>query len=348
MQSFPQATADLSFLELNKELMLEDLCLPKGTALPLFTDVLEEKISDGDLDLGTRELVSGILYLYGADPDFRDKELYKSVIEHVQPVYGLLLEILKESPYRALVMSRGLISLDLVEDGVYLLAAEACNELVKKGENYSPLAIELLKLEKPSWAVSYHQGYHYYHLEDYEHALFSWKRLLEQDAPEEIVSEVLSRLPLAERKKDYELGKQLLFKERYEEARQIFKSLLPEFPHWYELHFYYGLSLRFLEEYREALSTFYGLLQKHREDIHLYNELAICHLFVGEADKAKILLEEGLKLAPHPDLHLNLAISLYELGDRIEALEEIEKAQLLAPDDELIQSWKTHMRKDTQ
>ncbi len=348
MQSFPKATADLSFLELNKELSLEDLVLPQGTALPLFTEVLEEKISQGDLDLGTKELASGILYLYGADPDFKDKELYREIIGRVQPVYGLLLDTLKESPFRALVMTRGLISLGLEEEGMYLLAAEACNELVKEGQNYSELALAFLEKEDPSWGVSYHQGYHFFHLERYAEALEAWKRLLEQDAPEEIQTEVLTRIPLAERRQDYLRGKELLFKERFEEARQVFKSLLPDFPHWYELHFYYGLSLRFLEEYKEALSTFYSLLQHHREDIHLYNELAICHLFVGEAAEAKILLEEGLKLAEHPDLHLNLAIALFELKDQLGAFEEIKRAEQLAPDDELIQTWKEHMRKDRE
>lgn len=348
MQSFPKATQDLSFIQLNKELQIEDLILPKGMALPLLTESLEEKIQKNELDFGTKELTTGILFLYGADPNFPHRDLYRQMIQQVQPVYGLIYSNLETMPFKSLLMSLGLLNLQLQEKGIYLLAAEACNELIKQGEDYTSLALELLEKEDPSWGVSYHKGYLYYQKEDYSKALEAWKSMLQQNPPEEITAEILSHMALAEKKKDYLLGRELLFKERHEEARQMLKSLLPDFPHWYELHFYYGLSLRFLQEYREALSTFYGLLHQRRDDLHLYNELAICHLFLGEADKAKRLLEEGLKLADHPDLRLNLAISLYELGEKHEALEQLERAQGLAPDDELIQAWKEQMRKDDE
>lgn len=336
---------DLSFLQLRKDLQVGDILLPQGLNIPLYTKDLEEKIKKGDLDFGTREILEGILSLYGADKDFKDRDIYRPFVKKLQPLVPYLYEI-RDNTQKALIMALGLIHLELEEEGLYLFAAERCNDLIKEGFDYSDLALELLQKEKPSWPVGYHQGYLYYNKEDYQEALDAWRGILDEDLPLEIRDEVFSIMVLAEKKKEYLVARELLFKERYEEAMQVFKSLLIDFPHWYELHFYYGLSLRFLEHYSEALGVFYGLLHTKRDDIHLYNELAICHLFQQEAEEARLLLLEGLKLEDHADLRLNLAISLFELGDKKGALKEIDRAKELAPDDDLISQWQEHMRKD--
>ncbi|HZK10543.1 MAG TPA: tetratricopeptide repeat protein [Clostridia bacterium] len=342
---FKNVLEDLSFLQLRRDLRFGDLFLPKGLHLPLYTKQLEEKIKEGEMDFGTEEILEGILSLYGADKDFKDKELYQPFIKKLQPLLPYLYEK-RTNPKKALLMALGLIHLDLEEKGLYLFAAERCNDLIKEGLDCSELAMELLEKEKPSWPVGYHKGFLYYNKERYHKALEAWGEILDKELPTEIRDEVFSMMALADKKKEYLGGRELLFKERFEEARQVFKSLLADFPNWYELHFYYGLSLRLLEQNREALTVFYGLLQTKRDDIHLYNELAICHLFLQEAEEARVLLEEGLKLEESSDLRLNLAISLFELGSKKEALEEIQKAKKLAPEDELIDHWLEHMRKE--
>ncbi|NLY37318.1 MAG: tetratricopeptide repeat protein [Tissierellia bacterium] len=344
MTLFNKTLEDLSFLELRRELKLGDIILPKGLNLPLYTTVLEKKIKRGELDFGTEEILEGILSLYGADKDFKDKDIYRPFVKTLQPLLGYLYER-RDNPLKSLIMALGLIHLDLEEEGLFLFAAERCNDLIKEGYDYSDLALELLDKEKPSWPVGYHRGYLYYNKERYEEALRSWRGILDEELPTEIRDEVFSMMVLAEKKKEYLLGRELLFKERYEEARQVFKSLLIDFPHWYDLHFYYGLSLRFLEHHSEALGVFYGLLHTKRDDIHLYNELALCHLFLQEAEEARVQLIEGLKLADHPDLRLNLAISLFELGDKKAALTEINRAKGLAPEDELIDQWQDYIER---
>lgn len=347
MTPFKKILEELSFIQLRRGITAGGVALPKGLHLPLYTKRLEEKVKQGDLDFETREILEGVLSLYGADKDFRDKEIFIPLVQCLQPLLPFLYEY-REEPLKALVMALGLIHLGLEEKGVYLFAAERCNDLIKEGFDYSDLALELLSKESPSWAVSYHRGFLYYNKECYEEALEAWNSLLDEDFSVELRDEVYTMIALAEKKKEYLKGRELLFKERYEEARQIFKSLLIDFPHWYELHFYYGLSLRFLEEYSEALSVFLGLWHSKKDDIHLYNELAICYLFMQQPQEAQRFLQEGLALADHPDLRLNLAISFFEMGDKNAALEQIQCARSLAPEDSLILQWLQYMERGTE
>ncbi len=341
MKAFNSILGELSFLELRKDLAFDGFVLPQGLNIPIYTDRLEEKIKGGELDFSTKEVLEGVLSLYGADGDFRDKGFFKDFVSKLKPLIPFLYGI--EDPFRALVMALGVINLEIDEKGIFLFAAERCNDLIKAGEDYSELALSLLDLEEESWPVFYHRGFLYYNDELYLEALKEWEEALSYELAQEIRDEIFSMMALADKKKDYILGRELLFKDRFEEARQTFASLLLDFPHWYELHFYYALSLRLLEEYTQALGVFYKLLQERADDIYLYNEIAICHLFQEEPQEAVGILERGLGLADNPDLRLNLAIALDQLGERDEALKEIARARSLAPDDGLIRHWEEHL-----
>lgn len=341
MKSFDRVLEDLSFLELNKDLSLGEITFPQGLNIPIFTSVLEEKIKAGLHDYSTKDVLEAVLSLYGADPDFKDKEIYKGFVAGLQPLLPFLYQ--EEDPFRSLVMALGLINLNLKEEGIFLFAAERANDLIKRGQDYSELAMSLLDLEEESWPVFYHKGYLLFNDEYFVEAMDQWKKALDYELPEETRDEVLNMMAQADRRKLYIEGRELLFKERFLEAREAFATILEDFPNWYELHFYYGLSLRFLEEFREALSVFRQLLFLRNDDVYLYNEIGLCHIFLEEYQDAATIIEKGLELADNPDLRMNLGISYFQLGNNISALEELERARALAPDDPLIQQWIAHM-----
>lgn len=341
MRTFKSLLSEISFLELNSDLDFDGFTLVKGLNIPIFTEVLEEKIKSKDLDLATREVLEGVLSLYGADKDFKDKSYFYDFVKRLRPLIPFLYTV--EDPFRALVMALGVINLGIEEKGIFLFAAERCNDLIKRGEDYSELALSLLELEEESWPVFYHRGFLYFNDDLYREALDQWSRALDYELPLEIRDEIYSMMATADKKKEYVRGRELLFKDRIEEARQAFASLLDDFPHWYELHFFYAISLRLLDEYSEALGVFYNLLKEKKDDPYLYNELAICHLFLEEPRDAIKALEIGLGIADNPDLRLNLAIALYQLGDRVKALDELARAKSLSPEDELIRHWEEHM-----
>lgn len=341
MKNLVSVLEDLSFLELNKDLNFGDISLPQGLNIPIYTKVLEDKVLRGDFEYSTKEILEGVLSLYGADPDFKDRKVFRTFVSKLQPLLPFLYQ--EKDAFKALVMALGLINLELTEEGTYLLAVEKANELIKEGEDYSDLAKALLDLEVEGWPVFYHRGFFLYNDGDYRQAMDQWQRALDYELAEELRDEIHSMMAQADRRKFYTEGRDLLFRERFLEAREAFATILEDFPHWYELHFHYGLSLRFLEEYREALSVFLNLLQLKGDDVYLYNEIGICYLFLEEPQEAISIIKRGLSLADNPDLRLNLAISLYQTGDNLAALEELERARSLAPDDPLIHQWEDHI-----
>lgn len=345
MKSLVSVLEELSFLELNKDLSFGEISLPKGLNIPIYTKVLEDKVLKGEFDYSTKDVLEGVLSLYGADPDFKDRLVFKDFVAKLQPLLPFLYQ--EKDAFKALVMALGLINLELTEEGTYLLAVEKANELIKEGQDYSELARALLDLEVESWPVFYHRGFFLYNDGDYTQAMDQWQKALDYELADDLRDEIHSMMAQADRRKFFTKGKDLLFKERFLEAREAFATILEDFPHWYELHFYYGLSLRFLEEYREALSVFLNLLQLKGDDVYLYNEIGVCYLFLEEYQEAISIIKRGLALADNPDLRLNLAIGIFHSGDRLGALEELEKASKLAPDDPLIHQWLHHIGGDS-
>lgn len=346
---------EIAFLELRKDLRQGALVLKKGTLLPLLDHALREQVQRAENRFSTEDIVQGILFLYGLDADFRDKEIYREILSKVEEKGGSLLPYLVESartnPLKALIMSLGYSHLNMPDAGALMLAIECSNTLYL--ENHDPqfeaLNFDLLQQAKrrhPSWMVDYHLAFLYYNREAFAEAAEHWRLALEEsDLPEEFRQEIEQMMVLNERKIEYKHALKLLFSDHVQEAIDQLNALKPEFPEWYNLHFYLGLAYRLQENWSQAAALFYEALSLKKDDANLYNELSICHLMMDETEQAEQTLRIALKFDPeHPELLTNLGIVLLRLGNKPEAIAAFEKSLQLQPEDALTKQWLTQAK----
>lgn len=351
-------TSELSrvvFLELRREITLGDLTLPKGFALPILYEEMEEKVLAGDSgDFTSTEVLRGILLLYGLDEHFRDREVYASIVSHLESQAGDLFKyffhVAQTDEKLAFLLSLGYYHLGLSDAANILFTAELADNLYRESEDekISDLAYALYRQAHsldPTWQSHFHLAYHTYNRELYtkalEHIAASYDRL----PTPELQTEMANLLALSEQKLAFHEGKELFFKERFEEAVIKFHSLEEEFPGWYQLHFFLGVSYRMLQQYSKALTSFYRALSLRRDDPQLYNEMAICHLMLEEPFEAEPLIEAALQLDENnPELLCNRAIVFLRTDRLKEAKEDLLKARSLDPNEPLYRDWLEHVQ----
>ncbi|MDI9472925.1 MAG: tetratricopeptide repeat protein [Bacillota bacterium] len=342
------------FLELRRDIQIGEIKLPKGFALPVLYDELERKVlARQSGDFTNSEVLRGILLLYALDEDFPDREIYSSIVHQLQlPTQNLLpffVEISQSDQKLAFLLSLGYYHLGLADPITMLFTAESADNLFRENseEKIGDIAFNLYReihQISPSWQSNYHLAYHYYNRDRYEDALQHISACYDELPSDELRTEITQLFMLSEQKSVFHEGKKLLFKERYDEALIKFHSLHEEFPGWYDLHFFTGLSYRMLQQFSRALVFFYRALSLKRDDPQLYNEMAICHLMLNEPLEAEPLLEAALQLdRDNPELLCNRAI-VYIRTDRLhEAREDLLRARKLDPSDELYFEWLNYL-----
>ncbi len=338
------------FLELRRDIQLGKLTIPEGFALPVLYELIEEKVISGQSgDFTSTEVLRGILLLFGLDEDFQDKETYASIVssleEEAGSLFAFFVQTAETDEKLAFLFSLGYYHLGLSDPMTILYTAELADNLYKESEDIllSDIAFSLYKEThalQPSWQSDYHLAYHYYNRDRFDKALEHIAACYDSLPTDELQTEVTQLLALSEQKMVFEQGRELFFKERFEEAVLKFQSLEEEFPGWYQLHFFMGLSYRMLQQYSRALASFYRALSLKRDDPQLYNEMAICHLMLEEPLEAEPLIEAALQLdRDNPELLCNRAI-VYLRTDRLkQARTDLEKARELDPADDLYVNW---------
>lgn len=341
---------EIAFIELGKDIIQGELLLKKGTLLPLLDSALRKQIQKTENNFSSEDLLQGILFLYGLDEEFSHKDTYRQIVQFIETQRGSLLpylaELARTNPLHGLIMSLGYTQLGLPDERALMLAIECANTLYgeSRDEQYESLKYELLQEAKnthPSWMVHYHLAFLYYNREAFAEAVEHWSlALAESELPEDFRQEMEQMAALSDRKLEYKEALKLLFSERVQEAVEILNALKPDFPQWYNLHFYLGLAYRLQENWSQAAAVFYEALQLKRDDANLYNELSICHLMLEEVQEAEKTLRIALKLDPeHPELLTNLGIVLLRLGNKAEAVSALEHSLHLQPEDELTRLW---------
>lgn len=89
-------------------------------------------------------------------------------------------------------------------------------------------------------------------------------------------------------------GVDLYLRSQYSEASEMIKIYLKDHPDNVDAHFYYGLCNMYLNDFRDAISSFELILQKpysyYQEYARWY--LALCYIKTNKNDTARVLLKE--------------------------------------------------------
>ncbi len=335
---------EIAFVTLSNDVSISNLKVNKGSNIPILVDDLKEKVKTKVSDFTAFEISRGILYLFGAKKDFKDKNLYRNIIKAIEKdngkVIGVFAKERNQNIHRAYIMFEGYLNLgfDLSTEIKLELSREAYEKLNDK--YYKSKFFEFYeKVENDNFLNRYQLASMYYFDREYEKALKHFSFCLSSDIDEDNRSIIKSLVNECSIKSIFEEGKKLLFSNRYQEALEKFLSIRDSYENWYELIFFTGVSYRMQGEINRALSSFYEALSVRNDDPELYNEIAICLIINEDYIEASKYLANALLIdSKHPDLLCNMAVTDYYLGNIDSSKKYISKALSLR-EDEITIKW---------
>ncbi len=132
--------------------------------------------------------------------------------------------------------------------------------------------------------------------------------------------------------------------ERYEEAIEHYKRVADMNPNFSGVLINLGLAYRRQEKYDEAIAYYQRALEMFPNEMPIYAELGTIYMTIQQFDRAIEIVEQGL--LQHPDsahLHALLAAIYSEKGDRRNAQAELQEAERINPDLEVVQAGREMM-----
>jgi tetratricopeptide (TPR) repeat protein len=134
------------------------------------------------------------------------------------------------------------------------------------------------------------------------------------------------------------LGSIAMRRERINEAIPHFKRVAEINPNSSGIWFNLGFAHRLLGNFDEAEASYKRALQLEPEDIRVYSELTAIYMNRSEKQEARSIAEQGVQANPE-SAHLRalLASVLFELGDTRGAQLQLEEAETLDPELEIVQ-----------
>lgn len=272
---FKDRTNDISFLELkeNSSIVINGYVVDNGLPLPVITDTLVKDIKKGNLEeeINLINVIEGIIYLIGADPEFKYVDdyikllrAYKADIEDYMFIRGI-----KEFDNKNLILSgiyfRAIMVLDNKNTKANFNYALVLEELGKKnigtnrieeGEELLLKAInqleEILKIDDKYSLAYYKLGFFYRYSEQYLKAQLIWKQFLVLDRDENRLQEIREEIDSIEDNVRFETGITYLNYNEFGKAVEFFLKLLPKYKDDFNTNFLIGISYKGMGEYDYA------------------------------------------------------------------------------------------------
>ena len=106
-----------------------------------------------------------------------------------------------------------------------------------------------------------------------------------------------------------------------------------------------GFAYRLLGRFEDAEAAYQRALQLDQEDIRVYAELIAINMNRGDKQTARRLAEQGVQANPEAaELHALLASVLFEMGEQLNALHALEKAESIDPEVEMVRHVRQYIR----
>lgn len=137
----------------------------------------------------------------------------------------------------------------------------------------------------------------------------------------------------------YQIGKNNLKQENYDESEKIYRSLLKNYPETPDIYTDLGEVMRMTQRYRDAIIYYEKALAMYPENMEektwsITFVLSTCYDQLGQSDKAEQALRKVLKTNPIPHVQNQLGYTLLKNGHNIEeAFELLVNAANKAPEE---------------
>ena len=366
---FKEKTENLSFIELkaNSYIEINDYKIKDYIPLPIITDTLIDEIKAGEMDedIKVSNLIEGIIYTLGVDPQFRYVNEYKDILfaynsrikEYIFHIG--VKNLMKEKIDKAMICFRALLIIDkdnvegLFNYGISL--EEKAKEFFKlenkeKGDVFLREAVKRVETIldiSPEYSLAYYKlGYYYKYYGEFLRARLIWEKFMVLDKDGERKQEIREELDIIEDDSDYEEGCNLLFSGRYKEAIEKFINLKGGHS-WWNLNYMIGLSYKGIGDINKAIEYFIKALELNENEVNIYNELGICLFSIGNFEEAIEIFTRGVEI-DRKDYKIicNRGIAYFQLGMIEKSIEDIDKAYKINPQDEVVNRFRNELKYD--
>lgn len=359
---FKEKTENVTFIELREDtkLGIKGYSIESNIPLPIITETLVEEIKKGTLkeEIDISHVMEGMIYLMGADEDFKYNDEYKNVLKAFSEdidsyIFYKGIRFVEKNDYdNAAIYFRGLKYINPKHiNGIfnYALALESiakdffAKEEEEKGiEFLTKSSIELetiLDIDENYFLAYYKLGYHYKYFKQHLKAKITWEKYLLLDEDELRLQEVRNELQAIEDDVLLESGITYLSYNKFEEALNMFLKLEPRHKDWWELKYLIGCCHKELLNYDSAIEMFNESLKLHKTEADVYNELGITLFNLGDIPKAINVFSEGIEnIDGDYKMLFNRGLGYLQLGDLKNAYTDINKASKLNPGDQNIEA----------
>lgn len=308
-------------------------------------------------------IMSGMLKILAYDTNHKDLTYYRNFIFSVRP--NIVNELtdsgiikskdkdfnLAEEIFLAILGlkpddHRNILNLAvLYEEKASSLDTSTYKELIedalKKSEEYYTY---LLNQDSVLTDTYFNAGYFYIKIRDYEKAEQCLKSFIEFSDDEIKINnakELLSSYKgILENEDIFNTAYEAILSENEHKCISIMSDFVAENPDTWNAWFLMGWAYRSISNFSEALSSLEKALECNKNNADIYNELAICHMELGDYGKSQESLEKALSITPE-DVKIisNMGIVEIKRGNKEKAKNFFETVLLLSPDDQIAKQY---------
>lgn len=366
---FDKIKDDISFITLKTGALIKyddnEYKTDKELPVPVRTQKLLEDIKDQSENEGIKihNIIDGIIYIYGLDPNFEYISDYKEMLAKLKfdlrPYIMTCINKFNENHKDdCAVYGKALINIEENERTCFIYASVLENkgtELNEKNnmEGSGCFFEEANKYYEKSldyndkFSLAYYKlGYYYKLKQKYVRAEAFWTKHQEISddlvRTEEVRNELIQLKPYV----DYENGYNLILKEKPKDGLELLLPLVKEFGDWWNLLFFIGLGYRQMGEFEIAETYFENVLKIKGDQKESLNELGLCKMCRNKFVEAAELFTKLLNIAPgNCEVFCNRAVA-YLYNDEIDkAKEDIGTALKIDPNDEVALSIEKEINK---
>ncbi len=359
-------TDEIVFIELKEggELKVGNTLLPAGIPLPIpTTDMVNKVQKSEDASIRVDHILESMVVVLGIDDSFPHAMAYNNILKDSDPKMEMRImangiQLAEEEKHiDALIRFKALMAMNPDSVDAQYNAARICEDVAAKHEDnadiykrFNQTAYELFMdlLERGELLVltKYHLGFHFANDQRFLQAEQVWKDALASgDLSDDQKTELVDRLRDLDAKIRYERGYKLVIDGQADQGLEYLLPLEPDYPEWWNLHFFIGLAFRQKEQFDEAITYFKRVLSLNTGHVETMNELGICLMTMGDYNGAEAYFKEALRA--HPQNHeilCNLGIVHIQRGEYQDAMDKLNASLAQKPDDDVTLAWVRQLR----
>lgn len=345
----------LFFIELNKDITLGDQVVKKGLDLPVDPDALKSMVTEGHDHFDFKQMLRDLCLIIGLDPSFKHNQQYRQLVGMtVSNPHNYCMNLgIGASAHgqwvEAVAFFKAALEFEVNFDAYYHLgrvhyamaiASTPIAGALSEARHYLELANSLEHRPEIDYYLTF-----VLHLEErHVEALELAQQVLKSELEEQLMLDLLGKMPALEDRAAYQTGIDLILDERFQEGLEALLTLSEAALDDWRVQFFIGLGYR--GTYQLSLSMQHLLRAKalNPAEDRIYNELGIVAMMLEDFAAAKGFFAEGLKIKPlNSDMLCNMAILHIEAGEWAQAGKFIDEAINIDPEDPIVLQTKAYL-----